>query len=194
MRRSDRVAEVLIVTPEARCDETRVMFGAAGTPVRAVAGGASRAESVANGLRQLSPASAYVLVHDAARPLVNAALVESVLDAIGDADGAIAAAPLADTPKRVDADGRITGTVPREGLWLAQTPQAFRADALRAAVDLARRDGRLHQATDCSALVEAAGGTVRVVPWSQPNLKVTTPSDLRLAEVLLSRDGDPGVG
>jgi 2-C-methyl-D-erythritol 4-phosphate cytidylyltransferase len=160
--------------------------------VAVVPGGETRAHSVALGLEAVPPGTPHVLVTDAARPLIDSRLIEAVLAGIAGADGAIAASPLADTPTRVDADGVITETPPRAGLWLAQTPQAFRTEVLREAVMRANGLGRLHEATDCASLVEAAGGRVRVVANPATNLKVTTPSDARIAELLLRERSDAG--
>jgi len=153
-----------------------------GVPVSAaVAGGASRPESVRAGLRAVAPGCDVVVVHDAARPLASPPLFAAVIDAIRDgADGAVPAIALTDTVKQVEHD-RVVATVARDALVAVQTPQAFRADALRAA-HAAGGD-----ATDDAALVEAAGGTVVVVPGDPSNLKVTTPADLALAAALVRR-------
>jgi len=120
-----------------------------------------------------------IVVHDAARPLAGVALFESVIDAVrAGADGAVPGIAVADTLKRVE-DVRVTATVDRVGLVAVQTPQAFRAAALRAA-----HAGRA-DATDDAALVEALGGEVVVVPGDPRNLKVTGPADLMIAAALL---------
>jgi 2-C-methyl-D-erythritol 4-phosphate cytidylyltransferase len=156
--------------------------------VTVVSGGAVRSESVrlalaaAGGGREED----LVLVHDAARPLVTKELAESVIAALdGDAslDGAIAAAPIADTVKRVQ-DGVVSETLDRSSLWAVQTPQVFRRAVLERALDVS--DEVLAQATDDAWLVERAGGKVAVVRALSENLKVTTGQDLRLAEMLLS--------
>lgn len=152
-------------------------------PLELVPGGATRQASVAAGLRAAGTGTEHVLVHDAARPLVSAALIERVLAALDRADGAVCAVPLADTIKRVE-DDRVVETVPREGLWRVQTPQAFRLDVLRHAHDVAVRDGVT--ATDDAALVERAGGSVVVVPGDERNVKVTTAADFALAAALLA--------
>ena len=129
-----------------------------------------------------------VLVHDAARPLLDPAVAERVLAALaGDPtlEGAVAAAPVSDTVKRADADGRVLETVDRTSLWAIQTPQVFRRSTLERA--LAAGPQELARATDDAWLVERLGGTVAVVECGEQNLKVTTPRDLRLAELLLSR-------
>jgi 2-C-methyl-D-erythritol 4-phosphate cytidylyltransferase len=155
-----------------------------GGDVRVVDGGATRAESVANALAVV--ATDLVAIHDAARPLLTATLLDelvALLDSEPGAAGAIAAAPITDTVKRASG-GRISATEDRTRLWAAQTPQVFRTAALRAAlaVDAATRDA----ATDEAMLVEAAGGTVLIHPVGDANLKVTSPHDLRFAEVLLA--------
>jgi 2-C-methyl-D-erythritol 4-phosphate cytidylyltransferase len=128
-----------------------------------------------------------VLVHDAARPLLTAALVETVIAALAadpQADSAIAAMPVTDTIKRVDAGGAVLQTLQRSELWAVQTPQVFRREALRRA--LAVSDEELALATDDAWLIERAGGRVLVVRSSDENLKVTTPLDLQVAELLLA--------
>lgn len=145
-----------------------------------VDGGATRAQSVANALRAVG--TELVAIHDAARPLLTPELVEGVvatLVADPEAAGAIAATPVSDTIKRIRGEV-IEETVDRDRLWAAQTPQVFRAEALRSAL------GAEVAATDEAMLIEAAGGRVLIHPAPPENLKVTTPTDLRLAELLLS--------
>jgi 2-C-methyl-D-erythritol 4-phosphate cytidylyltransferase len=155
----------------------------------AVEGGASRSESVRNALAAAGDAD-VVLVHDAARPLVSADLVERALAALdGDVDAVIAAAPVTDTVKEA-SDGTVVRTLDRSRLWAVQTPQVFRRAALEDA--LAQPDDVLAAATDDAGLVEARGGVVRVVASSPRNLKVTTPTDLRLAELLLAEPRSSG--
>lgn len=157
-----------------------------GGPERVV-GGASRSASVRNALASEAAAdAAVVVVHDAARPLVDPDLVSRCVAAVSDegVDGAIAAAPVTDTVKQAGADGLVQGTLDRSSLWAIQTPQAFRAEALRSA--LAVDDATLAAATDDAGLVERAGGTVRIVPAPPENLKVTTPLDLAMAEAILA--------
>jgi 2-C-methyl-D-erythritol 4-phosphate cytidylyltransferase len=145
-------------------------------------GGQQRSLSVRNALRAV--AGGPVVVHDAARPLLDPQLVEDVLDALADADAAIAAAPVTDTIKEA-RDGVVVRTLDRSGLWAVQTPQAFRRDALERALD--QPEDVLAAATDDASLVEALGGTVRIVEAPRENFKVTTPLDLRLAELLLDQ-------
>lgn len=147
-----------------------------------VPGGASRQDSVRLGLERLAAAGFppdRVLIHDAARPLVDAATIQSVIDALDDAPGAIAAVPVIDTLKRGQA-GLSAGTVDREGLWRAQTPQGFRFAEILAA----HRAQAGRELTDDAAVAESAGLAVRLVPGNQDNIKVTTQDDLARAERL----------
>jgi 2-C-methyl-D-erythritol 4-phosphate cytidylyltransferase len=142
-----------------------------------VAGGATRAESVRAGLAEVPEDAAVVLVHDAARPLVPAEVVERVVTALGDGwDGAVPALPVSDTVKRVEGEA-VAETLPRSELVAVQTPQGFVAAVLRRAFA-----GEVADASDCASLVEAAGGRVRVVPGDRRLLKVTGPEDLELLE------------
>jgi 2-C-methyl-D-erythritol 4-phosphate cytidylyltransferase len=147
-------------------------------PPDRVTAGPTRSASVRNALAA-APEATVVVVHDAARPLVTPPLVARCLDALSDADGAIAAVPVTDTVHVASADLLIAHSPDRSTLWAAQTPQVFRADALRRAND------SNEEATDEASLVAAAGGTVRLVEGSSDNIKITTPTDLRLAEALL---------
>jgi 2-C-methyl-D-erythritol 4-phosphate cytidylyltransferase len=151
-----------------------------------VSGGATRSQSVRLALAGAGPGDP-VLVHDAARPLLTPELAERVLAALEQdgVDGAIAAAPMADTVKRAGADLRVLETLERSQLWAVQTPQAFRREALERALDVG--DDVLAAATDDSWLVERQGGTVVLVRSSHDNLKVTTAADLAVAEALLAR-------
>jgi 2-C-methyl-D-erythritol 4-phosphate cytidylyltransferase len=146
-----------------------------------VTGGASRSESVRLALAA-APEATVAVVHDAARPLVTRELVEACVAAVGDGcDGAVAAARVSDTVKEADDGGRVVRTLDRSRLWAIQTPQAFVASVLRDALER----GDLTAATDDASLVEAAGGTVRVVEAPAENFKVTSRVDLALAEALL---------
>jgi 2-C-methyl-D-erythritol 4-phosphate cytidylyltransferase len=155
-----------------------------GPPVHAaVAGGATRSDSVRAGLTALPATVEVVVVHDAARPLASAVLFDAVIAAVrGGADAAVPAVPVADTLKRVDGP-RVTETVTRDDLVAVQTPQAFRIDALRAA----HASGG--SATDDAALVEQRGGCVVVVPGEVANFKITSPTDLELAAAVLAARG-----
>jgi 2-C-methyl-D-erythritol 4-phosphate cytidylyltransferase len=149
----------------------------------AVAGGATRSESVRAALAA-APAADAVVVHDAARPLVTPEHFTATLGALADADCAIAAARVTDTVKDAGPDGLVTATLDRARLWAIQTPQAFRRAALESA--LGAGDEVLAQATDDAWLVERTGGRVRVVESTPANFKVTTPHDLRIAAHLLA--------
>lgn len=153
-----------------------------------VPGGASRSESVLAAVLAAPEAAAYV-VHDAARPLAEAELVERcVAELRSGCDAAVAAAPVADTLKEAGSDRRVIRTLDRSRLWAVQTPQAFRAESLRQV--LREASDRLAAATDDASLVETAGGAVRIVPAPPENLKVTTPADLVVVETMLrSRPG-----
>jgi len=182
--RSD-VAMVVVVLPKAfaadpppwlfQCDIERLLVSV---------GGRERAESVANGLEDLPEEVEYVLVHDAARPLVPDDVIDRVVAAARDGQGAVAALPVVDTLKRVDEEGRIVETVERSGLWRAQTPQGFPREMLERAHGAARRDGVV--ATDDAALCERLGLPVRVVRGSERALKVTEEGDFVRAEALAS--------
>jgi 2-C-methyl-D-erythritol 4-phosphate cytidylyltransferase len=148
-----------------------------------VPGGAHRAQSVRAALA--SGAGDPVIVHDAARPLVTAQIVQATLDELASSgcDGVTAAAPVTDTIKQTGEDGVVVRTLQRSSLWSVQTPQVFRREALERALDVA--DDILAAATDDAWLVERAGGIVRVVPSLPDNIKVTTPGDLRIADLTL---------
>lgn len=156
--------------------------------LRIVAGGTDRSDSVASGLAAVPAAADVVLVHDAARPLVTSAIVRRTVAAAAGGVGAIAAVPIADTVKEVDADRRVVGTLDRRRLYRAQTPQAFPRALLVEAHRGAAADGVI--ATDDAALVERYGGTVVVVEGDATNLKVTSPMDLVMAEALLRARDD----
>jgi 2-C-methyl-D-erythritol 4-phosphate cytidylyltransferase len=167
------------VVPDRFMDEAQALFGARERLVFAV-GGETRQDSVASGLDEIE--TEVVVVHDGARPFAGSELVTTVIAAVGDLDGAIAAMPADETLKRVE-DLEIVGTVDRSDLWRAQTPQAFRTDVLRKAHEKARSEGYI--ATDDAALLERYGGTVCVVQGPRSNIKLTYPEDFALAEAIL---------
>ena len=150
---------------------------------QAVAGGAVRAQSVLAGLASLAdrPGDEAVLIHDAARPFVNAAHVGALLAALSDADGAVPALPVADTLKRREGAAAVT-TVSREHLWRAQTPQAFHLAGLRAAY--AAWPAEAGEPTDDAAVVERAGGFIALAPGDPMLMKLTYPEDFVMAEAL----------
>jgi 2-C-methyl-D-erythritol 4-phosphate cytidylyltransferase len=177
LRGVPEVGEIVVALPAEHLD-------AAPAGTRGVAGGAARSESVRLALRAAGEGDP-VIVHDAARPLATAALFGRAVEELerSGAEAVIAARPVADTIKAVADDGRtVARTVDRSALWAVQTPQVFRRAALeRALAD----EQRLAQATDDAWLIERHGGVVRVIDAGEPNFKVTTAEDLRLAELLL---------
>jgi 2-C-methyl-D-erythritol 4-phosphate cytidylyltransferase len=187
--RASSIGPVIVAVPSGL--EERI-----GGDAVAVPGGASRSESVAAGLERVE--TELIAVHDAARPLITAELIDEIVERLldrPDAAAVIAAAPLTDTVKRAREPRPPKGEFPRGGptvaqtmsrdhLWAAQTPQVFRTLALREALDTDPQ--RIAAATDDAMLVEKAGGKVLIQPSPRENLKVTTPLDLRVAELLLS--------
>lgn len=154
------------------------------TRVDVVAGGGHRGESVRRALSVVPMEADLVIVHDAARPLVTADIIERCIAAAADGESAIAAMPVVDTIKEVDDAGHIVDTPDRSVLWAAQTPQVFPAEVLRNAH--ARGAADAIATTDDAALVARYGGIVKVVMGAPENLKVTTPADLVIAEALLA--------
>jgi len=149
----------------------------------AVIGGAARQDSVRNGLEALAAdPPAKVLIHDGARPLVDPRTIDAVIDALDKSAGAIPALPVVDTLKHVGAGNRIGDTVPRAGLYRAQTPQGFRFDAILTA----HRQTTGQDFTDDAAIMEKLGHDVLIVPGDETNIKVTTMSDLARAHDLIS--------
>jgi 2-C-methyl-D-erythritol 4-phosphate cytidylyltransferase len=188
-RRAEGIGPIVVAVPPG-------LEAPLGEGVVAVAGGRHRSASVAAALARVE--TELVAVHDAARPLVTAELIDDLIEELSarpEASGVIAAAPLIDTVKRARAQRPARGelsrmatvarTVRRDHLWAAQTPQVFRVAALREAFDADPHGAAA--ATDESMLVEKAGGEVLIRPSSPENLKVTTPLDLRLAELLLAQ-------
>ena len=180
------VAHVVLVLPAEHVTPPPAFLSAFSTlaPLSVVAGGTHRGDSVRAGLGALNPDCSVVLVHDGARPFVERSVIDQVVEYARRGEGAVPAVPLSDTLKEVDAADptRIVRTRPRARLWRAQTPQGFPRRILEQAHAQAARVG--HRATDDAALVEAMGVAVRLVPDSSRNIKVTTPEDLALAEML----------
>ena len=174
------LVDAIVVAAPPDWEEPSILLAeelAASKVVACVTGGATRAESVAAALAEVPEDALVVLVHDAARPLVDDGLVKRLLVPLGEGyDGAVPVLPVADTLKRV-RDGAVEETVEREGLVAAQTPQAFLAPTLRRAFSQ-----ELGSATDCASLVERVGGRVAVVDGDPRLLKITTPADLALVE------------
>jgi 2-C-methyl-D-erythritol 4-phosphate cytidylyltransferase len=157
--------------------------------VQIVDGGAERFESVANALAAVKPEADFVAVHDAVRPCLTEELVGTIFAAAEKHGAAMLAVPVTDTIKRADPQGRVQETVSRKGLWLAQTPQAFRREWLAEAY--ARRAQLGKDVTDDAQLVEAAGHKVVLVEGSSLNVKITTKADLHLAEAVLKSRPKP---
>jgi 2-C-methyl-D-erythritol 4-phosphate cytidylyltransferase / 2-C-methyl-D-erythritol 2,4-cyclodiphosphate synthase len=177
----DRVDDVIVVLPAAIAGAPQPWMRSAPPAVRIVAGGDRRQDSVANAFDSVSVDSDVVLVHDAARPFVSADLISRAIDAAVSHGAAIVALPVRDTVKRVEPSGAsyvISGTIPRDAIYLAQTPQAFRRDVLRDAVELGRSGV---EATDEAMLAEHAGHAVHVVEGDPANVKITTADDLERA-------------
>src|SRR5262245_27344631 len=151
-----------------------------------VEGGERRQDSVANAFRAVAPSSQIIVIHDAARPLVSSALIERTIDGASKHGAAIAALQARDTVKRTDGSRIIRGTIPREEVFLAQTPQAFRVGVLRDALELA---SSASDATDEAMLAEQAGHSVYLVDGDPRNLKITTAEDLEIAERLVPTNG-----
>jgi 2-C-methyl-D-erythritol 4-phosphate cytidylyltransferase / 2-C-methyl-D-erythritol 2,4-cyclodiphosphate synthase len=184
----------VVVVPDGAVDRARALLGAADAPVdMVVAGGASRQESVARGLAVVAADARLVICHDAARPFASPELFDRVVAALSERPEARGAVPVVtppDTVKRV-RDGVVVETLARAELALAQTPQAFDAEAIRGAHARAERLGL--EATDDAMLLELAGDTVVTVPGEPANFKITTPEDMARAERLLaSQDASPG--
>lgn len=151
-------------------------------PLLIAEGGRLRVDSVRAGLAAVPPSATCIAVHDGARPLFSRHVLERCLTALAACDGAVPGIEVSDTLKRAAEDGRVVATVDRRGLWAIQTPQVFRAQALREAYGRFDPEG----ATDDAALLERAGYTVAVVPSTPANVKITTPADLPLAGALLA--------
>ena len=177
------VDEVVIALPQELVDDPPAYLRAAAKPLHVVAGGARRQDSVANGFRVAAAASDVIVIHDAARPFASADLIARTIAAAAECGAALAALAARDTVKRGDnATGVVAETLPRDSIFLAQTPQAFRRDVLQAALALAGRDAV--DATDEATLAERAGYQVRLVEGEASNIKITTPEDLPIAEAI----------
>ena len=151
-------------------------------PLLIAEGGRLRADSVRAGLMVVPESATAIAVHDGARPLFSRHVFERCIAALATLDGAVPGVEVADTLKRADEQGRVEATVDRRSLWAAQTPQVFRAPALRDVYARADLDG----STDDATLVERAGYRVGMVPSTPANVKITTPADLPLAGALLA--------
>jgi 2-C-methyl-D-erythritol 4-phosphate cytidylyltransferase/2-C-methyl-D-erythritol 2,4-cyclodiphosphate synthase len=184
-RSCDLVTDLVVALPADVVQSPPSYLLGGSKPLALVEGGARRRDSVANAFARVSARADVVVIHDAARPLVSDAVIRRTVNAAAESGAAIAAVRAHDTVKRAGIDGAITATLPRDEIFLAQTPQAFRVDVLKAAL---AQDG---DATDEAALAEQAGHVVRVVEGDPRNLKITTPEDLSTAERLLGSASTP---
>ena len=183
---SEPIDRIVMVVPEADldfCAETVISPLTLQKEVCLVAGGPQRQDSVYNGLRALDPKTDWVVIHDGVRPLIR---VEKLAECIAGARrhrACIFGLPAGDTVKKVKQTGFVETTLDRQGIWLAQTPQAFEYDLILTAHQKARDAG--YKGTDDALLVERMGVEVKVITGSRQNIKITTPEDLEVAQVLM---------
>jgi 2-C-methyl-D-erythritol 4-phosphate cytidylyltransferase/2-C-methyl-D-erythritol 2,4-cyclodiphosphate synthase len=175
----DLVSSIVVALPADLAADPPPYLHRAAKPIRIVAGGERRQDSVARAFAEVAGVADIVAIHDAARPLVSEPVIRRTIEAAAAPGAAIAAVRAHDTVKRSDRAGSVAETLPRDDIYLAQTPQAFRADVLRGALALA------DEVTDEAMLAERAGYTVRLVEGDPRNLKITTADDLETAERLL---------
>lgn len=186
----DLIDEIVLVVPKDLLKT--ITFGVRKlnqTPkIKIVAGGKLRQDSVLAGVSTLSNQCEVVCVHDAARPFVSADLIQKTINACENNDGAVAAIPSHDTVKEVNSNNRIKRTIPREKIWLAQTPQAFHRSQLVKALSCAKENKI--KVTDESTLLESLDYSIVVVEGDTENFKITTQNDWKLAELILERYND----
>ncbi|MCX5670296.1 MAG: 2-C-methyl-D-erythritol 4-phosphate cytidylyltransferase [Planctomycetota bacterium] len=185
--RVSSVAEIVVAVSAESVEGAQATFGnriEGGRRLVFIAGGSDRAESVARALEATDRGTELVAVHDAVRPLIRPATIEQALHIAIAHGAAVVGRPVDHTVKAVAPDGRILRTVPRDSLWLAQTPQVFRREVLMQAYQ--HRENLVGPVTDDAQLVEAMGQAVMMVRGDAFNVKITTPEDLRLCEVLLA--------
>jgi 2-C-methyl-D-erythritol 4-phosphate cytidylyltransferase/2-C-methyl-D-erythritol 2,4-cyclodiphosphate synthase len=186
------VQELVVVLPRDLVGDGPGLVGTTRRPCRIVAGGERRQDSVRQGFASLSQDADLVLIHDAARPFVDGPLIDRVIEAAGENGAAVPAVPVRDTVKRTDAArGFVSETIPRDEIWLAQTPQGFRRPVLLSAVE---RGDASADVTDDAMLVERAGHPVRVVQGDERNVKITTPEDLASARARITVAARVGTG
>jgi 2-C-methyl-D-erythritol 4-phosphate cytidylyltransferase len=185
LARCPSIEGAVVAVSEDRIDATQALLRRFRVPrlLAVVAGGEERQDSVRLGLETISSEAAWVVVHDAVRPMITPDLVERVLAAARIPGAATCGWPVRETVKMV-RDFVVDQTLPRDGLWLTQTPQAFRRELLREAHDKAARQG--FRGTDDAMLVERLGGRVAMVEGLARNIKITTPEDLKTARTLLA--------
>jgi 2-C-methyl-D-erythritol 4-phosphate cytidylyltransferase/2-C-methyl-D-erythritol 2,4-cyclodiphosphate synthase len=186
-----RISDVVVALPTGLLADPPDYLRTAGDRLCLVEGGARRQDSVANAFARVAGLADIVVIHDAARPLVSEAVIGRTIDGAIESGAAIAAVRAHDTVKRGDERGVIVETLKRDEIYLAQTPQAFRAGVLREA--LAQAAAGSHEGTDEAMLAELAGHPVRLVEGDPRNLKITTPADLAIAERLLGAAPPPAL-
>lgn len=181
------IDEIIVVTREDEIGNVKEMTISEGFQkvISVVAGGSYRQQSTQNGLSAVSNDSNVVLIHDGARPLIRTSDIKRVAESAEENGAALLAVPSKDSVKEV-RDGIVTQTLPRESIWLAQTPQGFRKDLLQEAFSSAEKDGFI--GTDEASLVERIGKDVAVVEGHNSNIKVTVMSDIEVVESLLKRE------
>ncbi|MFP4453042.1 MAG: 2-C-methyl-D-erythritol 4-phosphate cytidylyltransferase [Desulfobacterales bacterium] len=183
-----RISRIQLVVPQEDVDfcKSRISDELAGkSDIGVTAGGKKRQDSVYQGLLALKdPAEKIVLIHDGVRPFVTPELISACIDGAAEIGACIAAIPASDTLKRVDSGNRITETLPRDSIWLAQTPQAFSLDLIKSAYEKAMAEG--FSGTDDASLVERTGRQVKIIEGSLFNIKITAPGDLEIAEQISS--------
>jgi len=187
---AESIGKIVVAAPPGAERDVREIAAIAGVKVEVVPGGEHRSQSVANAIQKVD--TEMVVVHDAARPLVNAELIDQVvrrLHANEDMSGVIAAAPATDTIKEASVSRRVVRTLDRSRIWAVQTPQAFRTEPLRQAVADADEED-IRTATDDATLVERIGGDVLIHEAADENVKVTTPLDRQVVELLLAARRD----
>ena len=190
----EAVDEILLIAREEDMDTFAAQAKEAGVSklTRTVAGGATRQQSVANGLAALPAKATLVGVHDGARPLIDPATVAAVIETAAECGAAAVAVPVKDTLKCTDENGIVIDTPDRAHLWRVQTPQVFDRAALCAAMEAAVAAGKDY--TDDCQLMEAAGHAVKLVAGLDTNLKLTTPEDILLAKALMKERSDMRIG
>ena len=182
------VDNIILVVPENDiqfCREQLLSELNLKTPVNVLAGGKRRQDSVFNGILSIDDRGGIVVIHDSVRPLVSSDMISRCIRKARTSGACILGVPLRDTLKAVDGNSVIKKTIPRESLWLAQTPQAFHYQLIRDAHEAATKQG--FEATDDAALLEWMGLPVTILGSTADNLKITTNEDLVLANIILSQ-------